>query len=182
MILDIRKYPAKCLLTPCEEVVSFDAELKKLVDDMTETMFDTKGIGIAANQVGVCNKLFVARLTTTDTDKETVEIFINPTIEEKTGPDIVSYESCLSLPGIRAALKARKPDIIVSAFGLDGLPFKARYVGKNAVIIQHECEHLDGKTMLDSMGSVQRMMAKNKLKKWNKDNDEKGRSSQKGPR
>lgn len=163
-LLEIVKYPSKILLTPCEEVADFDDALKELVGDMIHTMLYHKGIGIAANQVGIGKRMFIAAIENKDGIEEYLP-FINPSIEEVSGPSLTSKEYCLSLPGIGANINARRGGVTLSAFGLDGMPFYERYINKNAVIIQHEMEHLDGRTMLDSMGHVQRMLAKDKLKR-----------------
>jgi peptide deformylase len=140
----------KILRTESTEVKKVDRKIKKLVADMIETMFDANGIGIAACQVGVNMRIFIARLNV-DTKQELVIPMVNPEIlyinEEKTHS---MEEGCLSLP--KRFGKVTRPDELAVQFtDLNGRKRVLELEGLNAKIIQHEMDHLNAKLFIDRM-------------------------------
>lgn len=153
-------YPDKHLTTVCEEVTEFNEELKELIETMKESMKEYEGVGLSANQVGVCKRIFVM-----ETEEGETLTFVNPTIEEKNPTIIPTMEGCLSLPVVKAKLKIRSPAIIVEAYDVDGLPFKLALKGRDAVVAQHEENHLCGITLFDLMTGVQKKLSKERYLK-----------------
>lgn len=166
MVDKIVLWPNKILTTPCEYVEKFDDNIRNLARTLESTLYGVDGYGLAANQIGHPWQIIAVRL---GNDLEfldrTVKVFINPMIVAVDGPTIQTTEGCLSLPGVRANIKSRRPDITVAAFGVDGAPFQERYINMDAVIIAHEVDHICGRTLLDHMKGVFKESALKKLKK-----------------
>ena len=137
-VLDILKYPDARLHTVAERVPVVDDRIRKLVADMAETMYAAPGIGLAATQVNVHERVVVIDITETH---DQLQVFINPEITWSSDT-LQSYEEgCLSIPGIYD--KVERPDAVtVTALGLDGKPFTLEADGLLAVCIQHEIDHL----------------------------------------
>jgi peptide deformylase len=125
-----------------------DAQLKGMIAEMFEIMYLHRGVGLAANQVNLPLRLFVANPTG---EKETGEelVFINPVIKRATGT-AESEEGCLSLPGVNATVKRNKT-VHVNAYGLDGKEIDREVDGFLSRIIQHETDHLDGVLFIDRL-------------------------------
>ena len=164
-LLEIVKYPESILHAVGKPVERFDDELKKLVADMFETMYDAKGVGLAAPQVNVSQRLFVMDVPDEE-GKSNKIIAVNPEIIYVEGEQI-GDEGCLSFPSIyvpiqrnqRAILRAQ--DAAGNWFELDGENLAARCV-------LHETDHCDGIVFLDRMTPLKREMAKRKIKKLQK--------------
>jgi peptide deformylase len=159
-VLPILKYPDARLKTKAEPVETIDDEIKQLVEDMAETMYDAEGVGLAANQVGVLKRIFVIDIASED-EPSNLTVFINPEILETTGA-LTWEEGCLSFPGITEEIK-RAEHVRVRALGVDGKPFELEADGLLAVAIQHENDHLDGVVMLDKLSAIKRRMLGRKL-------------------
>jgi peptide deformylase len=155
-------YPDPVLLKPTTPVERFDDELRELVRDMTETMNAAPGIGLAANQVGVSQRVCVVDLTAGEQPGH-LHVFVNPEIHETNGTE-VGEEGCLSFPDVLVDVE-RGFAIRVEALDLDGEPFTLEADGLLARAIQHECEHLDGHTFLRNVSSLKRDMIKRKIRK-----------------
>lgn len=183
MILNIKIYPAKILTKKAKRVGEFDAATKKLIDDMTETLYARGGAGLAANQVGVGKQIIVVDDTR---DRSNVKILINPKILQKKG-SVVLAEGCLSLPGLEIEVKrpekieveyyalAKKDKTRFRSNGASAGPafsdkienFEKKRIKASdllARIICHEIDHLNGKTLLDKIGWWQRRKIKKQLK------------------
>ena len=164
-LLDIVKWPATVLETPGDPVTEFDDQLKKLVDDMFETMYAAPGVGLAAVQVGVSKRLFVMDCSG-GKDPEQRVVLINPEVLAAEG-DQNGEEGCLSFPGIftpverslRAVVRAQ--DLKGNEFEIDGMELTAR-------CMLHETDHCDGIVFLDKMSSIKRELVKRKIRKLQK--------------
>lgn len=162
MILPIRKYRDEVLATPAHPVESFDDELRRLVDDMFETMYDAPGVGLAAPQIGVSLRLFVMDCSTPDEPKERV-VMANPEILE-TADTQAGQEGCLSVPGIYAELP-RPARVRARGQDLDGNWFEIDTTGLEARCVMHECDHLDGTLYIDRLTPLKRDIVKRKIRK-----------------
>ncbi len=161
--LTILEYPDPRLRTVAQPVETVDDELRTLVDDMLETMYASKGIGLAATQVNVHRRLLVADVS--DAQDQPM-VFINPEViaREEVG---VHQEGCLSVPGIYDDVE-RAQRIRVKALGRDGQPFEMDAEGLLAICIQHEIDHLDGKLFVDYLSELKRQRIRKKLEKERK--------------
>jgi peptide deformylase len=128
---------------------------------MFETMYEAKGIGLAATQVDVHRRVLV---TDVSQDRAQPLVFINPQIIEREG-STEAEEGCLSVPGIFDTLRARAERVRVRALGRDGKPFELDADGLLAVCIQHEIDHLDGKLFVDYLSELKRNRIRKKLEK-----------------
>ena len=160
--LEIVTWPNRVLRTPCEKVTSFGEDLREFSENLIKTLHYEGGVGLAANQVGDNRRLFVA-----DFDKqERTTVLVNPVIEEFKDPLVNSNEGCLSLPGITAYVReVRYSKIAVSAYDLDEKPFQLRLADLNALIVQHEMDHLDGICMLDRLPRIKKAMLEKRYKR-----------------
>jgi peptide deformylase len=161
--LNILEFPDPRLTTVANEVQNFDSELKKLIEDMTETMYSANGIGLAATQVNVHKRLLVLDVSE---DQDQPRVYINPQLVSKSGEQI-HEEGCLSVPGIYASVK-RAEKVIVKAQDSEGKTFEEQLEGLHAVCLQHEMDHLIGRLFVDYMSPLKRNMVKKKLEKQRK--------------
>lgn len=161
--LNILEFPDPRLTTVAVDVESFDEGLKKLVLDMTETMYSARGIGLAATQVNVHKRLLVLDLSE---NQDQPRVYINPQILNSSGEKEYE-EGCLSVPGIYANVK-RAENITIRAQDIDGSFFEEQLEGLHAVCIQHEMDHLIGRLFVDYLSPLKRNMVKKKLKKQRK--------------
>lgn len=161
-IRPIVMYPHDVLATKASPVREVDAQVRQLVDDMIETMYDAPGVGLAAPQIGVLQRVAVIDVSARDEDGR-LFVFINPEIIHREGK-ILWEEGCLSIPGIYEKVE-RSAKIAVRALDADGLPFEVEADELFAVAIQHEIDHLDGVVFLDHLSHMKRRMALKKYKK-----------------
>ena len=161
--LNILEFPDPRLTTVASDVDAFDKDLKKLVQDMTETMYSAHGIGLAATQVNVHKRLLVLDISE---NQDQPRVYINPQILTSEGEQD-HEEGCLSVPGIYASVK-RAELITVKAQDLDGNTFEERVEGLHAVCIQHEMDHLIGRLFVDYLSPLKRNMVRKKLEKQRK--------------
>lgn len=162
-ILNILNYPDPRLHTVAKPVKDVDAALRRLIDDMAETMYAAPGIGLAATQVNHHIQLLI--IDTSET-KDQLQVFINPRITSKDG--VQEYEEgCLSVPGIYENV-TRAEKITVEALGKDGKPFSLEAHGLLSVCIQHEIDHLLGKVFVEYLSPLKRNRIKNKMLKHNR--------------
>ena len=149
-MLDIYKLGDDVLRQKCEKVTVFDDALDILVDAMYETMEEAEGVGLAGPQIGVSQRLFVVEVPNEGIKKT----FINPQIIE-TSVDVGPYdEGCLSVPGIYREI-IRPLSVTVCAQDTKGKPFTVTASGLFARVIQHECDHLEGKLFIDHLDEKQ---------------------------
>jgi peptide deformylase len=161
--LTILEFPDPRLRTKAEPVRVFDAELKQFVADMFETMYAANGVGLAATQVNVHQRVLVADMS--DERNEPLAL-INAEILEKDGSQVYQ-EGCLSFPGIYADV-TRALKIKVKAQDADGKAFVLDVEGPLAVCIQHEMDHLAGKVFVDYLSPLKRSMLLKRLDKQRK--------------
>lgn len=161
--LNILEFPDPRLTTVASTVENFDKELKKLVEDMTETMYLANGIGLAATQVNVHKRLLVLDVSE---DQDQPRVYVNPEILSQSGEQ-VHEEGCLSVPGIYANVK-RAENITVRAQDIDGITFEEQLEELHAVCVQHEMDHLVGRLFVDYLSPLKRNMVRKKLEKQRK--------------
>ncbi|OYT96293.1 MAG: peptide deformylase [Pseudomonas sp. PGPPP3] len=160
-ILNILEFPDPRLRTIAKAVELVDDDLRQLIDDMFETMYDAPGIGLAATQVNVHKRLVVMDLSE---DKSEPLVFINPEFESLTDEVDQYQEGCLSVPGFYENVD-RPQKVKIKALDRDGQPFELIAEGLLAVCIQHECDHLNGKLFVDYLSTLKRDRIKKKLEK-----------------
>jgi peptide deformylase len=158
--LDILHYPDARLHTVAKPVVAVDSRIRKLVDDMAETMYAAPGIGLAATQVNVHERVIIIDLSETH---DALRVFINPEIVAQSGRE-ESEEGCLSVPGVFDRV-TRAERVTVRALDRDGKPFELEADGLLAVCIQHEMDHLLGKVFVDYLSNLKRNRIKARLAK-----------------
>ena len=161
--LAILEYPDPRLRTTAEAIAIVDDAVRQLADDMLETMYAAKGVGLAASQVDVHRRLLV--LDVSDTRDQPL-VLINPEILAAEGR-APGEEGCLSLPGIYDKLE-RAERIKVRALDRNGMPFELEADGMLAVCIQHEMDHLDGKLFVDYLSELKRQLIRRRLQKERK--------------
>lgn len=160
-ILTILEFPDSRLRKVAEPVTQVDAGLRRLADDMLETMYAAPGVGLAATQVDVQRRLVVMDVSE---GRDQPLVLVNPEIEVL-GDALCEYdEGCLSVPGYYEKV-ARPARIRVRALDLDGKPFSLEPDGLLAVCIQHEVDHLDGKLFVDYLSPLKRQRIRQKLAK-----------------
>ncbi len=164
--LAILRYPDPRLYTRATPVQVFDQNLRQLVKDMAETMYSAPGIGLAATQVNVHQRLLIIDLSETH---DSLQVFINPEIIQRDGQQ-QQEEGCLSVPGIYDFVQ-RAAQIRVRAQDLEGQWFEQQADGLLAGCIQHEIDHLDGKVFVDYLSRLKRDRIKAKLNKRLRDHD-----------
>lgn len=162
-LLDILKIPDPRLRHKCEPVQAVNDETRQLVDDMFETMYDAPGIGLAAAQINVQQRIFVMDISE---DKSEPQAFINPVITHKEGKEVMQ-EGCLSIPDVYADVE-RAEKITVEALDKDGNAFKKDLDGLEAVCVQHEIDHLDGVLFIDYLSTLKRDRLMKKYEKQQK--------------
>ena len=161
--LTIIEFPDPRLRTIAKPVARVDADLRQLIDDMLETMYDAPGIGLAATQVDVHVRLLVLDISE---EHNQPQVFINPEILMAEGSQVYQ-EGCLSVPGYYADVK-RANTIRVKALDRDGHPFELTTDGLLAICLQHEMDHLAGKVFVDYLSPLKKALVRKKLAKQRK--------------
>src|SRR6218665_1765325 len=168
-ILNILRFPDPKLHTVAKPVAEVDARIRQLVDDMLETMYEAKGVGLAATQVDVHERVVVI-----DTSEERNEprVLINPEIIGRSEEHIVWEEGCLSVPTIYDKVE-RNARVRVRALGRDGKPYEFDADDDLlSVCVQHELDHLMGKVFVEYLSPIKRNRIKSKLQKRAREDDE----------
>ncbi len=156
----ILHYPDSRLRQVAKPVAEVDEAIRRLVDDMAETMYAAPGIGLAAVQVDVALRVVVIDISESHNG---LTVFINPEIIERDGKQVYE-EGCLSVPGIFDEVERAK-HIRVRALDRDGKPFELEAEGLLATCIQHEIDHLDGKVFVDYLSRLKQTRIRKKLEK-----------------
>jgi len=159
--LTILEFPDPRLRTRAAPVAAVDDAIRALIDDMLETMYAAPGVGLAATQVNVHQRVLVVDVTQ---EQDHPLAFVNPEVIEREGTT-EAEEGCLSVPGIFDKLSTRSSRIVVRALGRDGKPFEMEADGLLAVCIQHEMDHLEGKLFVDYLSELKRTRIRKKLEK-----------------
>jgi len=163
-VLEIKKYPETVLKERAMSVDSITGLHQRLIDDMVETLYAAPGVGLAAPQVGISERIIVI-----DTGKGEVSmliILINPEIIEKEG-SIESEEGCLSLPGLSLTLR-RAERVVVKGLDREGKEIRIEGTGLLGRALQHEIDHINGTLILDRVGFLKREFIKKRLRKTEK--------------
>ena len=158
-VLKVRRYGDPVLRRRAVSIDAVTPELRRLVDDMTDTMYDEVGIGLAAPQVGHSVRLLVVG----DEEGRGVQALVNPVITES-GGSVTAEEGCLSLPGIFADV-TRAQWVKLEARDLEGRPITITARGLRSRVFQHEIDHLDGVLFIDRLDPVTRDRIKRRIKK-----------------
>ena len=161
--LNILEFPDPRLKKVAKAVENFDTKLKKLVEDMTKTMYLANGIGLAATQVNIHKRLLVLDISA---DQDQPRVYINPQILDQSGEQNCE-EGCLSVPGVYASIK-RAENVTIRAQDSDGNFFEEQLEGLHAVCVQHEMDHLIGRLFVDYLSPLRRNMVRKKLEKQKK--------------
>ncbi len=159
--LNILEFPDPRLRTIAEPVEQVDDEIRQLVDDMFETMYDAPGIGLAATQVNVHKRVVTIDISEEGNDPM---VLINPEFTVLQDELEEMQEGCLSVPGFYEEVK-RPNRILLKALGRDGKPYELEAEGLLAVCIQHELDHLNGKLFVDYLTALKRNRIRGKLEK-----------------
>jgi peptide deformylase len=162
-LLEILEYPNPRLRKKAQPVQAVDDELRQAIEDMFETMYAASGIGLAATQVNIHQRLLVIDIADEDEQRNPL-VFINPEIEVLDPEPHRHAEGCLSVPGYFEFVE-RPRKVRVKALDRDGEAFEMVAEGLLAVCIQHEVDHLDGKLFVDYLSVLKRQRIKTKLEK-----------------
>jgi peptide deformylase len=165
-IREIRKYPDPVLRKKAAPVKIVSEDLRRLVDDMVETMYAEPGVGLAAPQIGVSLRLLVTDITVGE-KPDSLIVLVNPKIVSASGRAI-EEEGCLSIPGIRAEIP-RAESVEIRGWDLDQREVSVKARGYLARAFQHEMDHLDGILIWDRMSKIQREVLKNDWKRYQRD-------------
>ncbi|MEH6470415.1 MAG: peptide deformylase [Halopseudomonas sp.] len=160
-LLDILEFPDLRLRTRATAVKNVDDSLRKLIDDMFETMYEAPGIGLAATQINIHQRLVVIDISD---DRSEPLVLINPEYDILDDEREQSDEGCLSVPGYYEPVE-RANHILLKALDRDGQPFELEAEGLLAVCIQHELDHLEGKLFVDYVSPLKRNRIRKKLEK-----------------
>ena len=164
-LLTILRYPDPRLHTVAKPVLQVDERHQRLIADMLETMYDAEGVGLAATQVDVHERLIV--MDTSESRDQPV-VLINPQITARSDEMQVGDEGCLSVPTIYDEVQ-RHARVSVRALGRDGQPFTFDAEGLTAVCVQHEMDHLLGKVFVEYLSPLKRQRIRTKMLKKSRD-------------
>ena len=163
-VLKILIFPDQRLRTVAKEVLVIDDEIKTLVSNLLETMYEGKGIGLSATQVNIHKRILVVDVSD---EKDSPLILINPKIKVLDKEEKIYSEGCLSVPGFFEEV-SRPSEITITALNLEGERFTIQAADLLAVAVQHEMDHLDGKIFVDFLSNLKRQRIKSKLLKISK--------------
>jgi len=169
-LLEIKKYPDRILKQKTAELSNIDAQTQKIIDDMIETMYGARGIGLAANQVGISQRLCVIDLSLKESNKIPLIVLINPVVVQKDGM-VDAEEGCLSIPGYMTSVK-RPEKVLVKGLNREGKPIEIEGDSLLARALQHEIDHLDGLLFIDRMSPIRREFFKRRYKKSLRDKED----------
>jgi len=164
-LLSILRYPDARLHTVAKPVAAVDERIRNLVDDMTETMYAADGVGLAATQVDVHERVIV--MDTTES-RDRPRVLINPELVSQSDEMVLAEEGCLSVPQVYDKVE-RHARVTVRALGRDGLPYEFDAEGLEAVCVQHEMDHLMGKVFVEYLSALKRDRIKTKMLKRARD-------------
>ena len=162
MVRKIVTYPHEALACKAKDIARVDESVQALAQDMAETMYQNKGIGLAAPQVGESCRLITVDLTGPE-EQNGLIVLVNPSIVSASG-DTENEEGCLSLPGFKG-LVSRYSEVVVKGIDTNGEEQTVEADGMLAVCPQHEIDHLEGCLLLDRVGRLKRKMYERKVKK-----------------
>lgn len=160
-ILNVLRFPDERLRTKAADVAEVNEEIQKIVDDMIETMYDEKGVGLAATQVNIHQRIVVMDVSD---DADDPIVLINPEIIKKSEETFINEEGCLSVPGCYAKV-TRHEFVTVKALDRDGKEFTLDGDELLSICIQHELDHLAGVLFVDYLSPLKRKRIQTKLEK-----------------
>ena len=155
------KYPHPILRHKCKPIKRIDQELREIIAEMFETMYDDDGVGLAANQVNLPYRIFLLNTSGDPNQKENEFVFINPVITKKKG-SAESEEGCLSFPEIHAPV-IRPDEIVIQGVGLDGQVQEYHWKGFAAKAAQHEMDHINGMAFIDRLSPTNLLAVQDRL-------------------
>jgi len=167
-ILKILKYPDDFLRCSARPVESITDAIQEIIENMAETMYQAPGVGLAANQAGINQRIIVFDHEA-DAQKRNYQVIINPTIKFCQGETISENEGCLSVPDLRADVK-RSDFVVVEGLDRSGNKVKIDTDGVISVILQHEIDHLNGVLFIDRISALKRSLYKKRVMKALKQN------------
>ena len=160
-LLDILEYPDERLRTIARPISEVNDDVRKIVDDMLETMYNAKGVGLAATQVNIHQRIVVMDFSE---DNSEPLVLINPTFEPLTEDLTDISEGCLSVPGVFELLD-RPASVRLTALDRDGKEYSMDFDGLAAVCVQHETDHLNGKLFVDYLSKLKQDRIRKKMVK-----------------
>ncbi|MFM2481278.1 peptide deformylase [Celerinatantimonas sp. YJH-8] len=163
-VLDVLKFPDERLRKVAKPVEKITPEIQQIVDDMFDTMYAEDGVGLAATQVNVHQRIVV--MDCSDTRDQRITL-INPEITAKNAACALNEEGCLSVPEYRADVE-RATEVTVQALNREGEAFEIQATGLLAICIQHELDHLMGKLFIDYLSPLKRQRVRQKMEKMAK--------------
>lgn len=169
--LTILRYPDPRLHTVAREVREVDARIRQLVADMLETMYEAEGVGLAATQVDVHERVIVMD---TSESRDRPVVLINPRITQASAEMAINEEGCLSVPQIYDRVE-RHAGVTVQALDREGQPFEMQAEGLSAVCVQHEMDHLLGKVFVEYLSPLKRDRIRTKMLKRTRDEQQRVR-------
>jgi peptide deformylase len=161
-ILDIRTYPDPVLAQKAQPVENIDESIRRVLDDMAETMYAASGVGLAAPQVGISLRMIVVDASPRVEGEKLIKL-VNPVVTFGEG-SVVCEEGCLSVPSVSENV-TRFAKVIVEGYNEQGKPVKIETETFLATVLQHEIDHLNGVLFIDRLGRLKRDLIKRKLKK-----------------
>lgn len=173
-ILPICTYPEPVLKQEAEPIEVIDDDIRKLSEDMIETMYDAPGVGLAAPQVGRSCRMIVVENSTPENVGQAL-VIINPEIISASG-EIVFEEACLSVIDYKANV-TRANEVVIRGLDIDGQMMEITAEGTKAVVFQHEIDHLNGMLFIDHISVLKRDLYKRKLKKILKQREQEGEAA-----
>ena len=161
--LDILTYPNNFLKEPTKPLDNIDGKVQQMIDEMAATMYAAPGIGLASIQVGWDRSLLIYDIAPRD-EKRDLHVLINPKIVNQEGEVLSENEGCLSVPDFRADVN-RAANVTVAAHDREGNPIRIDAEGLQAIVLQHEIDHLKGTLFIEHISSLKRQMYKRRVKK-----------------
>lgn len=160
-LLPILRYPDPRLRKIAKPVTRFDERLQALVANMAQTMYEAKGVGLAATQVDVHERVIVIDVSDT---RDALQVFVNPRVVEASAVRRVAEEGCLSVPGVYDEVE-RPESVTIEAEDERGNPFRLHADQLLAVCVQHEMDHLDGKVFVEYLSPLKQSRIKSRMRK-----------------
>lgn len=155
------KWPNQILTSIAKEVEKVDDEVNKIMNDMLNVMLSNNGIGLAAPQISISKRIIVANV-----DRDQLIILVNPEIIKKSGEQY-EVEGCLSIPGGMVKIKRAK-EITVKGLDREGKEIEYDFTDQDAAVIQHEVDHLNGKTILQRANLLEKNKLQKQIKDWSR--------------
>jgi peptide deformylase len=162
-VRELKIYPAPVLRERCREVENFDAQITGVLDDLAESMYAHKGIGLAAPQIGEAIRIVVVDVEQKEGTPKLIEL-INPEIIESSEACSDYEEGCLSFPG-EAQMVTRPAQVSIKALDRQGDVIEIQADGLLATVLQHELDHLDGELFIDHLSRLKRSLIVRRMKK-----------------